>query len=858
MGDSDSSSESGRSTRTSDERKLTCLLSLDREASTLFSGFRSPSRSQLSVSLGSLTKLDLPNCNLNDESLPSNLDECLPSLRTLFCFKNGFTVMPQVVGKCKHLNMVSFKSNKITSIHPESLQIQLTWLILTDNGITEIPSTIGRCVNMRKLMLSGNSLAELPSSISCLENLELVRLSQNKLASPPMALLTLPKLAWVALSGNPFLDGVADSLPSPATPSLISPSELTNPKPRSKPIVLGAGASGTTKLMSYQGRSVAVKEYSQDSRVTSDGSPADEMSCALRAGTMNLESVIKVIGICSPSPSSSSPSSAPPSLVMEYLSGYSPLGSPPSLSTCTRDVYDGKLTLTPAQADDVVTEMGKALATMHNNGVCHGDFYSHNIMIRSVPGGGDDDDDDGEGVALSVKLGDFGASFLYDPKSHLGSVIEKISLRSYRIFLGEVASLVAPPRPRDYLGVQILSQLEHLCASIDVSRHDVTSGFAACKVHPRLYKCTPDSFMMWPRWFRMLSGYVTACLFTASFFSIPLLSLLLLPLSWSTFNRRMCSTIVSASYAASALLPAREWPAFRKLGQLWYEIFDLHSSVSPRGLRRKIRDGQRRKFVMAMHPHGIIPLHAVLWAAYCDQYMTDPITGDSLYGFGAAADVVDRIPFVRNVMGWLSAGSASYGVLRDGLCRGKAAQVNRNNNRKPRHLFVLPGGIAEVFTSSPDRDVINIKERRGLMRLALESNATIIPCYAFGATSFFDQANIISSSAAERASRKYKVGLCMFYGALYCPILPVRARVTMCFGEPVEPAEANSNPDPDPDTNSTSDNAIVPSSNERSKYAKESIAVERMHADYLTSITNVYDRYKVGIEGGADRKLEIR
>ena len=38
-----------------------------------------------------------------------------------------------------------------------------------------------------------------------------------------------------------------------------------------------------------------------------------------------------------------------------------------------------------------------------------------------------------------------------------------------------------------------------------------------------------------------------------------------------------------------------------------------------------------------------------------------------MYGFGAAADVVMYVPFLRNIMGWLSGGPASYKALKDGL-----------------------------------------------------------------------------------------------------------------------------------------------------------------------------------------------
>ena len=35
----------------------------------------------------------------------------------------------------------------------------------------------------------------------------------------------------------------------------------------------------------------------------------------------------------------------------------------------------------------------------------------------------------------------------------------------------------------------------------------------------------------------------------------------------------------------------------------------------------------------------------------------------------AAADVIMYLPVLRNIMGWLSAGSASYKTLKDGLTK---------------------------------------------------------------------------------------------------------------------------------------------------------------------------------------------
>ena len=131
------------------------------------------------IDLKLLTTLNLPECNLS--SLPGELPRIVPNLSILFCPKNQFKELPAIIGECPKLQMVSFKDNGMETIHPDALQPQMRWLILTGNQITSIPESIGRCKRMQKLMLSGNSLTVLPKAISELTNLELIRLACNKI-----------------------------------------------------------------------------------------------------------------------------------------------------------------------------------------------------------------------------------------------------------------------------------------------------------------------------------------------------------------------------------------------------------------------------------------------------------------------------------------------------------------------------------------------------------------------------------------------------------------------------------------------------------------------------------------------------
>jgi len=226
-----------------------------------------------------------------------------------------------------------------------------------------------------------------------------------------------------------------------------------------------------------------------------------------------------------------------------------------------------------------------------------------------------------------------------------------------------------------------------------------------------------------------------------------------------------------------------------------------------------------------MHPHGIVPFQAILWAAYCDQSLAN------CYGFGAAADVIFSLPLLRQIMGWLSAGGCSYETLRAGLVEGKSPCVNRAG-REPQHLFLLPGGIAEVFTSTPRRHAIVFKNRKGLVKLSCETGASILPVYVFGGTDFYHNL-LTGDSWISNLSRKLKMGMTLFFGVFGLPI-PFAPRVTLCVAEPLE----------------------VPKFvlDEQGKVPQA--AIDELHARYLNSIQELFDRYK-DKAGYPDAQLEV-
>jgi Leucine-rich repeat (LRR) protein len=115
-----------------------------------------------------LEVLDLSNNHLKE--LPDDLDRLI-NMRILFLSNNEFEKIPSVLARCPKLEMISFKSNALTTIDEQVLPIDTRWLILTDNRIEKLPNSMGQLHRLQKLALAGNRLTDLPASMAnCKKN----------------------------------------------------------------------------------------------------------------------------------------------------------------------------------------------------------------------------------------------------------------------------------------------------------------------------------------------------------------------------------------------------------------------------------------------------------------------------------------------------------------------------------------------------------------------------------------------------------------------------------------------------------------------------------------------------------------
>ena len=115
-------------------------------------------------------------------------------------------------------------------------------------------------------------------------------------------------------------------------------------------------------------------------------------------------------------------------LVMPLISSdFMNLAQPPSLSSCTRDIYTQGLAFSLQELHSLALGIASAAEHLHACGILHGDLYAHNILHNS------------EGHGL---LGDFGAASFLPTQDHgTSQALQRIEVRAFGILLDELLAL---------------------------------------------------------------------------------------------------------------------------------------------------------------------------------------------------------------------------------------------------------------------------------------------------------------------------------------------------------------------------------------------------------------------------------
>jgi hypothetical protein len=341
-------------------------------------------------------------------------------LRILFASGNPFTELPRVLGHMPRLEMVGFKACTIQEVSADSLPPQLRWLILTDNRIRTLPHALGERTRLQKLMLACNRLDTLPDNLAQCGRLELLRIAGNRFQAIPPVVFELPELAWLALAGNPMTQKSEQlALAAHAGKAFLHQDLQVHE-------LLGEGASGhihrAIHARSSVEQAVALKVFKAGQ--TSDGTPQSELAAGLAAGRHpQLLTPLAAVQGC--------PGDALAMALPLLPPGMLPLAGPPSLQSCTRDVYAADACFEPEAARRLLDGLRGAVAHLHGRGLLHGDLYAHNVLWNPATG--------------EAVLSDFGAAaLLHELPERQMTQLQQIELRALRHLEVEVQARTAP------------------------------------------------------------------------------------------------------------------------------------------------------------------------------------------------------------------------------------------------------------------------------------------------------------------------------------------------------------------------------------------------------------------------------
>jgi serine/threonine protein kinase len=153
-------------------------------------------------------------------------------------------------------------------------------------------------------------------------------------------------------------------------------------------------------------------------------------------------------------------------LVMPLIaSDFINLAQPPSLDSCTRDIYTLGLAFSLQELHSLALGIASAAEHLHACGILHGDLYAHNILHNS------------EGHGL---LGDFGAASFLPTQDHgTSQALQRIEVRALGILLSEL--LVLCPNADGDAEQAIRSkfiELQQRCTQSDVSARPLFADVA--------------------------------------------------------------------------------------------------------------------------------------------------------------------------------------------------------------------------------------------------------------------------------------------------------------------------------------------------------------------------------------------
>jgi diacylglycerol O-acyltransferase 2, plant len=264
-------------------------------------------------------------------------------------------------------------------------------------------------------------------------------------------------------------------------------------------------------------------------------------------------------------------------------------------------------------------------------------------------------------------------------------------------------------------------------------------------------------------WYKLAFAYVSLGIFCGWYYIMCILYPLLL----------VCSLLGSQSSAIALLLfltlahmPLQyiHWDSiiYCFVFDIWKDYFNF--KFDDNSIRGKIKADER--YIYFQFPHGIFPMGEILSASIIRDVSPDKMI------CGTGADVIFSFPIMRHLMAWIGIRPASKQSIKKIFKEG-------------HNCAIIPGGIAEMYLTNSEHEVIYLRKRLETIKLAIRHGAHIVPAYFFGNTKIFNVVGEGKRPFLAKLSRKIRASIIFFYGRQFLTV-PYRHPIHLVFGEIIE------------------------------------------------------------------------
>lgn len=214
-------------------------------------------------------------------------------------------------------------------------------------------------------------------------------------------------------------------------------------------------------------------------------------------------------------------------------------------------------------------------------------------------------------------------------------------------------------------------------------------------------------------------------------------------------------------------------------------------------------------YILACQPHGVLSYNGILSGITAPPEIQGKIPT-------AVADVVLRTPILKHVMGVFGLISASKKSLMKTLSR-KGVEGT---------CVLYVGGMAELFLSCEHEERLYLKNRKGFIKLSLQTGVDIIPVYLFGNTTVL---SILKTGVLATLSRKLGASLTYVWGKYGLPI-PRNCKLLYVSGQPIGIPH-------------------IPNPTQED--------IDKYHALYCEQVERLFEKYKEKVPEYKHKKLHI-